>query len=130
MSQFPSYHKDSLIHQKYVTLFTQSTKPGSQRMDDVEDFDEISLNFSTLSNDSHANMESTSVIDNRVGSMVKSPTTFDSKEYLDSFLQLKIEESTKKTLFLRMTTNFKIIMKLPLMERVQTILSTMHLLNK
>ena len=94
--RFPCLHKDSVTHQKYVTLFTQSTQPGSQRMDDVEDFDEMSLNFSTLSNNSHADMESTSVIDNRVGSMLKFPTTFDSKEHLDSFLQLKIEESTEK----------------------------------
>ena len=41
-------------------------------------------------------METASVIDNRMGSMLKFPLTFDSKEHLDSFLQLKIEESTKK----------------------------------
>ena len=82
-SRFPKNHKDSLIHQKHVTLFTQSTQPGSQRMDDVEDFDEMSLNFSTMSNNSHDNMESTSDIDNRVGSIVKFPPTFDSKEHLD-----------------------------------------------
>ena len=64
-------------------------------MDDVEDVDEMSLNISTLSNNSHANMKSTFVIDNRVESMVKFPTTFDSKERLDLFLQLKIKESTK-----------------------------------
>ena len=65
-------------------------------MNDVEDFDAFSLNFSTLSNNSHDNMEITSVIDNRVGSIVKFPQTFGSNEQLDLFLQLKIGESPKK----------------------------------
>ena len=65
-------------------------------MDDVEDFDELSLNLSTLSNNSNDNMEITSDIDNRVGSLVKFPPTFGSKEELDFFLQLKIAEFSKK----------------------------------
>ena len=78
--QFPCLHKGSIIHQDYVKLYTQSIEPGSQPMDDVEDFNELSLNFSTLSNDSHDDMEITSVINNRVESMVEFPPIFGSKE--------------------------------------------------
>ena len=65
-------------------------------MDDVEEFDELSLNLSTLSNNGNDNMEITSVIDNRVESIVKSTPIFDYKEQFDLFLQLKTGESTKK----------------------------------
>ena len=82
---FPKNHKVSVTHQKYVTLFTQLTLPSSESFNVVEDDDEMSLNFSTSSNDSHADMETASVIDNRMGSMLKFPITFDSKEHLDWF---------------------------------------------
>ena len=63
--------------------------------DDVEDFDELSLNLSTLSHNSNDNMKITSVIDNRMESIVKFSLISDFKEQLDLFLQWKIEESTK-----------------------------------
>ena len=62
-------YKVSVTHQKYATLFTQLTLPSSESFNVVEDDDEMSLNFSTSSNDSHADMETASNFDNRRGSM-------------------------------------------------------------
>ena len=41
--RFPCYHKVFVTHQKYVTLFTQSTQPGSQPMDTGPN-DDVNLN--------------------------------------------------------------------------------------
>ena len=37
-AKFSCLHKYSIIHQNYVKLYTPSIKPGSQLMNDVEDF--------------------------------------------------------------------------------------------
>ena len=39
--------------------------------------------------------------------MLKLPITFDSKEHLDSFLQLKIEESTRKDIIFTYDNEFQ-----------------------
>ena len=67
----------------------------------------MSLNFSTLSSDTHTDMETASVIDNRMGIMLKFPLIFDSKEHLDSFLQLKIKASTKKDIIFTYDNEFQ-----------------------
>ena len=93
--QFPCLQKDSIIHQGYVKVYTPSIEPGSQPMDDVEDFDELSLDLSTLSKDSNDNMKITSVIDNRVGSVVKFSPTFDSRKNIISTYDKRFQDYYK-----------------------------------
>ena len=106
-SRFPCCHKVSVTHQQNVTLCTQLTQPSSESFNVVQDNGEMSLNFSTLSSDTHADMETASVIDNRMGIMLKFPLIFDSKEHLDSFLQLKIKASTKKDIIFTYDNEFQ-----------------------
>ena len=69
--RYPCLHKNSRIHQRYVKVYTPSLEPSSQPMHVIEDFDELSLNLSTVSNDSNDNMDISSVIDNGVGSQIE-----------------------------------------------------------
>ena len=81
-----------------------------------------------MSTNSNDHIDISSVVNSGVGTQVQFPPTFGSKDELDSFLRFEISSSSKQILFLRMTSDFKIIMKLLLMERVQTTLSTIYLL--
>ena len=93
--RFPCEHKKSVIHQGYVKVYTPSLEPSSPPIHDSEDFDELSLNLSTVSNNSNDHMDITSVIDNGVESQVQFPPTFGSKEELESFLRFEISASSK-----------------------------------
>ena len=79
----------------------QSTQPGSQLMDifqnngvnlnnvnELDDFDGLLLNISTLSNVSNEDMEISSVLGNIVETTFNSPTMFSSKGHLYMFLHL------------------------------------------
>ena len=46
--QFLCQHNESVIHQGYVKVYTPSLEPSSPPMHVVEDFDELSLNLSTV----------------------------------------------------------------------------------
>ena len=107
--QFSKTHKDSLAHEKYTRLCTQSTQLGSLSMDtdpnddvnlnnvhQVEDFDKLSLNLSTLSHKIDNGIEITSVLHNRVECIVMFLPIFEFKEQLDLSLQGEIGEPTKK----------------------------------
>ena len=52
------------MHERYVKVYTPSIEPSSQSMNDIEDFDELLVNLSTVLNDSDDNMDISSVIDN------------------------------------------------------------------
>ncbi len=93
-SRFPCKHKDSRIHQDYVKVNTPSHEPSSLPMHVSEDFDELSLDLSTVSTNSNDHMEIKSVINSGVGTQVLFPLTFGSKDELDSFLRLKIPPSS------------------------------------
>ena len=76
--RFPCRHNESRIHQGYVKVYTPSLEPNSPPMHVVEDFDELSLNLSTVLNNSNDHIDISSVIDNGIGSQVQFPPTFGS----------------------------------------------------